>query len=122
MRKSQEVYTNKKWFICIAVAILVVGVFTAAGIYFGCELTMKSIGKLTPKSYIIDEYLKANEPNGEKVYGGQFRVRGRELVSEPGTIFHFSQTEQFRKPLHQLLDKGPLRNMYRGTEVFLLET
>ena len=72
--------------------------------------------------FILDEYLKANEPNGEKVYGGQFRVRGRELVSEPGTIFHFSQTEKFRKPLHQLLDKGPLKHMYRGTEVFLLET
>ena len=71
---------------------------------------------------LLDEYLKANEPNGEKVYGGQFRVRGRELVSEPGTIFHFSQTEKFRKPLHQLLDKGPLKHMYRGTEVFLLET
>ena len=46
VRKSQEVYTNKKWFICIAVAILVVGVFTAAGIYFGCELSMnESFGK-----------------------------------------------------------------------------
>ena len=120
MRKSREVYTSKKWCICIAVAILIVGVFTAAGIYFGCELLKEDVSNTN--TLIPDEYLKANEPDGEKVYGGQFRVRGREFVSEPGTIFHFSQTEKFRKPLHHLLDKSPLGDMYRGTEVFLLET
>ena len=33
-------YTNKKWCLCIGVAILIVGAFTAAGIYFGCELSL----------------------------------------------------------------------------------
>ena len=37
VRQAGEVYTNKKWCLCIAVAILIVGVFTAAGIYFGCK-------------------------------------------------------------------------------------
>ena len=30
--------------------------------------------------------MKANEPSGEKVYSGQFRVTSREFVSEPETI------------------------------------
>jgi len=104
VKNSQDFYTNKKWCVCVGVAILVVGVFTAAGIYFGYE------------------FLKANELDGEKVFGGQFKVRSNELVAEPGSIFHFSQTEKFRLPLHHLLDKSALENIYSGTEVFLLET
>ena len=55
------------------------------------------------------------------MFSGQFKVTGREFVSEPETIFHFSQTEKFRKPLHQLLRNGPLADLYKGTEVFQLE-
>ena len=44
----------------------------------------------------LDEFLKANELVGEKVFGGHFKVNSRELVAEPGSIFHFSQTEKFR--------------------------
>lgn len=56
------------------------------------------------------------------MYGGQFRVTGRERVSEPGSIFHLSQAERFRAALHRALAASPLADMYRGTEVFLLET
>ena len=44
IRKSHpEVYTNKKWCICIGIAILIVGFFTAAGIYFGCRILFETL-------------------------------------------------------------------------------
>ena len=46
-----------------------------------------------PVFLFLDEFLKANELNGEKVFGGQFKVSSKELVAEPGSIFHFSQTD-----------------------------
>ena len=35
------VKTDKRWCLCVGLAILFVGIFTAAGIYFGCEFHIK---------------------------------------------------------------------------------
>lgn len=67
------------------------------------------------------EYLKANQPARESVYGGQFRVAGGRAAHDPGSIFHLQQTEEYRTALHSLLASSPLAPLYRGTEVFLLE-
>jgi len=94
---------DKRWCVCIGIAILFVGTFAAAGIYFGYE------------------YLKANQPLKERVYGGQFKVLNGKQVNDPGSIFHMQQTEEFRKKIHYLLNSSPISETYKGTEVFLLE-
>jgi len=97
-------FVDKRWCVCVGIAILFVGTFAAAGIYFGYE------------------YLKTNQPIKERVYGGQFRVKNGEQVNDPGSIFHMQQTEKFRKKLHYLLNSSPISKTYKGTEVFLLES
>jgi len=97
-------FVDKRWCVCVGIAILFVGTFAAAGIYFGYE------------------YLKTNQPIKERVYGGQFRVKNGEQVNDPGSIFHMQQTEKFRKKLHYLLNASPISKTYKGTEVFLLES
>ena len=123
VRKSAQVYTNKKWCLCIGVAILIVGAFTAAGIYFGCEfwVVIAWFSLITNQLCPLDEYLKANEPISEKVFGGQFKVLSMDQVHDPGSIFHLQQTEKFRKSIHNVLNQSPLSDSYKGTEVFLLE-
>jgi len=95
---------DKRWCVCVGIAILFVGTFAAAGIYFGYE------------------YLKTNQPIKERVYGGQFKVKNGGQVNDPGSIFHMQQTEEFRKKIHYLLNSSPISETYKGTEVFLLES
>jgi len=99
-----KAFVDKRWCVCVVIAILFVGTFAAAGIYFGYE------------------YLKTNQPIKERVYGGQFRVTNGKQVNDPGSIFHMQQTEEFRKKIHYLLNNSPIAKTYKGTEVFLLES
>jgi len=103
--KPASISASRRWCCCIGIAILIVGTFTAAGIYFGYS------------------YLKANRPQLERVYRGQMRVLTDEpFVPDPGSIFHMQKTKELSRRIHSLLASSAIADSYKFTEVFLLDT
>ena len=107
IRKTRGGCTERRWFICVSLAMIFTVLVASAGIYFGYQ------------------FLRSHLPQSENVFRGKFRVTEGDFlpegIPEAGSYVHVEKTRFYEHKLDLVFAGSPLAHSYIANEVFVLE-